>query len=107
MNLTNKDYLEILKFYNIDDKKLKKSEIKNKAEKILITKLCRCIKTINKFNKYNEKESIPICTNSVLKKKKINNFKFIFKKNPKFLLLKKKLTKKKLTKNRQLKTEKR
>jgi len=107
MNLTNKDYLEILKFYNIDDKKLKKSEIKNKAEKILITKLCRCIKTINKFNKYNEKESIPICTNSVLKKKKINSFKFTCKKNPKFLLLKKKLTKKKLTKNRQLKTEKR
>ena len=107
MNLTNKDYLEILKFYNIDDKKLKKSEIKNKAEKILITKLCRCIKTINKFNKYNEKESIPICTNSVLKKKKITSFKFTCKKNPKFLLLKKKLTKKKLTKNRQLKTEKR
>jgi|TARA_B110000444_G_C18789703_1_gene571833 hypothetical protein len=94
MNLTNKDYLEILKFYNIDDKKLKKSEIKNKAEKILITKLCRCIKTINKFNKYNEKESIPICTNSVLKKKKITSFKFTCKKNPKFLLLKKKLTKK-------------
>ena len=107
MNLTNKDYLEILKFYNIDDKKLKKSEIKNKAEKILITKLCRCIKTINKFNKYNEKESIPICSNSVLKKKKITSFKFTCKKNPKFLLLKKKLTKKKLTKNRQLKTEKR
>ena len=31
MNLTNKDYLEILKFYNIDDKKIKKKEIKNKA----------------------------------------------------------------------------
>jgi len=100
MNLTNKDYLEILKFYNIDDKKLKKSEIKNKAEKILITKLCRCIKTINKFNKYNEKESIPICTNSVLKKKKFNSFKFTCKKNPKFLLLKKKLTKKITKKNK-------
>ena len=94
MKLTNKDYLEILKFYNINAKNLKKTEIKKKAENILITKLCRCIKTINKFNNYNEKESIPICSNSVLKRKKINNFKFTCKKNPKFLILKKNLTKK-------------
>ncbi len=100
MNLTNKDYLEILKFYNINTKNLKKTEIKNKAEKILITKLCRCIKTINKFNKYNEKESIPICTNSVLKKKNFNSFKFTCKKNPKFLLLKKKINKKKINKKK-------
>ena len=48
MTLSNKDYLEILKFYKIKNENLKKSEIKNKAEKILITKLCRCIKSINK-----------------------------------------------------------
>jgi len=87
MKLTNNDYLEILKYYNINDKKLTKSEIKNKAEKILIAKLCRCVKSINK---YNEKISIPICTNSVLKNKNINSFKFTCKKNPRFLLLQKK-----------------
>jgi len=94
MTLSNKDYLEILKFYKIKNENLKKSEIKNKAEKILITKLCRCIKSINKKNKYNETESIPICANSVLKKKKIYNFKFTCKKKQNIELFKKKKTKK-------------
>ena len=81
MTLSNKDYLEILKFYKIKNENLKKSEIKNKAEKILITKLCRCIKSINKKNKYNETESIPICANSVLKKKKFTTLNLHAKKN--------------------------
>ena len=76
MLLSNTDYKRILKYYNIDYKNLKNKNIKNMAEKILSKKLCKCIKSVEK--KYNnENISIPICRNSVIKRKnlKIGSFK--------------------------------
>ena len=46
MKLTYKDYKDILKFYKIDISTLKRSDIKEKAEHLLATKLCKCIKSI-------------------------------------------------------------
>ena len=70
MKLTHKDYLTILEHYNIripinKKKNIDRKEVKTQAEKILATKLCRCIK---KVNPNNENGSISLCTNSIFTK---------------------------------------
>jgi hypothetical protein len=63
--LTNKDYLNILKYYKINIPKSKRL-LKKLAEKIMAEKLCKCIKKIN----FKEKsKSIGICTNTLFLKK--------------------------------------
>ena len=44
MDLTHKDYLDILRFYKINVSNMNKKNIKLKAENLLATKLCKCIK---------------------------------------------------------------
>jgi hypothetical protein len=75
-NLTNKDYKSILKFYN---KKISKSSKINKknAEKILATKLCRCIKSIGTRD---ENKALRICTSKIFKTKGLRRGKFTCKK---------------------------
>ena len=76
MNLTKSDYIKILKYYNINNyNSYTNKEIKQKAENILASKLCKCIKTIK-----NKENSIAICANSVLKKKNLKYNKFSCKK---------------------------
>lgn len=72
--LRKKDYLEILRFYNINSFGLKLGELRDISNKILANKLCRCIK---KVNSANETKSISICKNSILTKKnlKVGHFK--------------------------------
>lgn len=82
MKLTNTDYINILKYYNIYNKNIKKSKIKKIAEKLLANKLCKCIKNVD-IN--NEKYSIPICVNNVIKKKNLKIYKFQCKKKSKLL----------------------
>tara|TARA_Y100000389_G_C17354820_1_gene460467 strand:- start:568 stop:930 length:363 start_codon:yes stop_codon:yes gene_type:complete len=107
--LNKKDYLSILNFYNINTKNLKTNDIKNTAVNLLVTKLCRCIKKVDKNNnnknknknknKNNKKtNSIGICKNSVLTKKKLHIYKFSCKKD-KHLTSKNKKTKKKTNQN--------
>lgn len=60
-----KDYKNILDFYNIPKPKSNK-QIKEKAEDIMATKLCKCIKT---FNKKDEVKAIAICSKSIFTKK--------------------------------------
>lgn len=60
-----KDYKNILDFYNIPIPNSNK-QIKEKAEDIMATKLCKCIKT---FNKKDESKAIGICTKSIFTKK--------------------------------------
>jgi hypothetical protein len=87
-SLTNTDYKTILEYYGIIvPSNLSKDIIKHKAEKILANKLCRCIKKVQKTrkNKSNERKSIAICKNSVLKKKKLQSFLFKCKKKSRFL----------------------
>jgi hypothetical protein len=75
-NLTNKDYKSILKFYN---KKISSSTKinKQKAEKILATKLCRCIKSIKTTN---ENKALRICTSKIFQTKGLRRGRFTCKK---------------------------
>tara|TARA_B100000902_G_C27282149_1_gene902383 strand:- start:1717 stop:2052 length:336 start_codon:yes stop_codon:yes gene_type:complete len=103
MNLSNGDYLKILKYYNLDVKKMNKKEtIKELAEDILATKLCRCIKKVNKNDNKPESQAIGICRKSVLKTKQLKNFGFTCKKKAKFVP--KKGSRKNLVKYKTMKT---
>lgn len=65
LELTNKDYVSILKYYNINIPKSKRL-LKKKAEQIMSEKLCKCIKKIDYIN---EAKSIGICTKTVFNRK--------------------------------------
>ena len=82
--LTISDYKKILEYYN---KPLFKSERLNKitAEKILASKLCRCIK---KVDKENEGRAIGICTKTVINNKGFRRGRFTCKKETKIKLYK-------------------
>ena len=92
MQLSRRDYLDILDYYNINVKKKDINFLKEKVEKLVANKLCKCIKSVNNKVK-NERKSIAICNNSVLKRKslKIKRFsckkmKLLSKKNDKNLM---------------------
>ena len=74
--LTINDYKSILEFYN---KPIPKSQrlLKSNAESILATKLCRCIK---KVDKEFESRSIGICTKTIINNKGFSRGKFNCKK---------------------------
>ena len=63
--LTNKDYVSILNYYNMNIPKSKRL-LKKNAEKIMAEKLCKCIKKIDTIN---EAKSIGICTNTIFNRK--------------------------------------
>lgn len=70
--ITESDYKKILEFY---EKPVPRSKrlLKIEAEKILATKLCKCIK---KVDVKNEARSIGICTKSVINTKGFTRGKF-------------------------------
>jgi hypothetical protein len=70
--ITDSDYKKILDFYEIPIPHSKRL-LKMEAEKILATKLCRCIK---KVDIKNETRSIGICTKSVINNKGFTRGKF-------------------------------
>jgi len=76
--LTNTDYIKILEYYKKPIPKSKRI-LKIKAEKILGSKLCRCIK---KIDPKNEAKSIGICTKSVLNSKGLTRGPFKCKGKP-------------------------
>jgi hypothetical protein len=84
--LSYNDYVDIMKFYKIDIKGWKKKEVKDKAEHLLATKLCKCIKKVKgKSSGLNESKAIAICNNSVIKKKGLKTFKFTCKRGARLL----------------------
>lgn len=89
MDLSINDYVKILEYYKVDTKTYgrNKQKLKQMAEDLLATKLCKCIKKVGKTsNKENdETRAIAICKNSVLKKKNLKNFGFTCKKRAKFV----------------------
>jgi hypothetical protein len=85
MKLTSADYKNVLKFYKMDLTHMKQREIKEKAEHLLATKLCKCIKSIKNRSAVTEKRAIAICYNSVIKKKGIKTFRFKCKQGAKLL----------------------
>jgi len=93
--LTNKDYRRILEFYN---KNIPKSNrlLKEEAEKIISSKLCRCIKKVSHVDK-DEKQAIGICSKTVINNKGFARGKFTCKKKQsiKLFITKKNATRKK------------
>jgi len=85
MKLLHKDYVDILKYYKMNTSSMKKRDIKEKAENLLATKLCKCIKNIKKRVNTSESKAIAICYNSVIKQKGLKTFKFKCKNGPRFL----------------------
>ena len=71
--LTNKDYKKILEYYKENIPKSSRL-LKMNAEQVIATKLCRCIK---KVDKQNEGRAIGICTKTILNRKGLSrgNFK--------------------------------
>jgi hypothetical protein len=84
--LSNKDYKQILEFY---EKPFPKSRrlLKKQAEDLLSRKLCRCIK---KVDKKNEGRAIGICTKTIINKKGYKRGKFTCKKKSSIKLTKSK-----------------
>jgi len=74
--LNNNDYKKILEFYNKPIPKSKRL-LKIHAENLLATKLCRCIKKVDK--KY-EARAIGICTKTIINNKGFTRGKFTCKK---------------------------
>jgi hypothetical protein len=101
-DLTNDDFVKIVKYYKLELPKTKRGTInKNKTRKIayelLANKLCNCIKSVQKKgNIRNERGAIAICKKSVFEQKGLHSFRFTCKK--KKALLPKKNTKKRLVK---------
>tara|TARA_B100001059_G_scaffold55010_3_gene49617 strand:- start:1894 stop:2280 length:387 start_codon:yes stop_codon:yes gene_type:complete len=90
--LSNKDYLSILSFYNLRAPKKKGKinykKVKTIAENILAEKLCRCIKKVAKSPKPSKKaesRAAAICGESVIKKKGLKHNRFKCKKKPQLL----------------------
>lgn len=72
MTMTKTDYANILTYYKIPFANLSNRELKDKAEEILATKLCKCIKAVEK--KAGTKNAIALCTTSVFGKKGLKYF---------------------------------
>ncbi len=88
--LTSNDYKNILAFYNKPMPKSKRI-LKMQAEKILATKLCKCIK---KVDKKNEARAIGICTKTIINNKGLQRGKFTCRKKQSISLKKRGLTRK-------------
>jgi len=89
--LTNNDYKKILEFYNKPIPKSKRL-LKIQAKQLLVNKLCRCIK---KVDKGNEARAIGICTKTIINNKGFTRGNFTCKKKENIILKKKNnLTKK-------------
>jgi len=89
-NLTNNDYKKILEFYKISIPKSTRL-MKLQAENILASKLCKCIK---KVDKVNEARAIGICTKTIINNKGFTRGKFTCKKKQSIVLKKKTNTRK-------------
>jgi hypothetical protein len=74
--LTNKDYVSILKYYNINIPRSRRL-LKKQAEHIMAEKLCKCIKKIDPIN---EAKSIGICSKTIFNRKGYTRGKFECKK---------------------------
>jgi len=88
--LTFNDYKHILEFYKKNIPKSKRL-LKLQAEKLLASKLCRCIK---KVDKQNEARAIGICTKTIINNKGFTRGKFTCKKRQQINLKKKTITRK-------------
>ena len=76
MDLHSEDYIDILNYYKIPVPKSKRL-IQIEAEKILSSKLCKCIKKVKAVSKpENEARAIGICTKTIFNNKGYTRGKF-------------------------------
>ena len=94
--LTNKDYVSILKYYKLNIPKSKRL-LQKQAEKIMSDKLCKCIKKIDPIY---ETKSIGICTKTIFGNKGYIRGKFQCNKNRTVKFRKTKKNKNKSRKNK-------
>ncbi len=80
MYLSKSDYKTILSYYKVSFKRKSDRWIKQKAENILASKMCRCIKKVKKTSNVTEKAAIAICKNSIFTKRNIRSGQFSCKK---------------------------
>jgi len=81
MELNRIDYENILSYYKVPMPKSSRI-LQKKAEKLLATKLCKCIKKINKKTSMkNEGRAIGICTKTIFNRKGLTRGKFKCKDN--------------------------
>jgi hypothetical protein len=73
--MNNKDFVSILKYYKVNVPRSKKT-IRKKAENIMASKLCGCIKKVGP----DEGKSIGICTKTIFNGKGYTRGKFKCKK---------------------------
>ena len=98
-SITTEEYNAVLRYYDIDATGMTNKQKRKRAENILSTKLCRCIKKVE--DRVEEKtQAIAICTEAVLYKKglKISGFKCDKKKKIKGLATRKRTTEKRKAK---------
>lgn len=83
--LNKDDYIKILTHYNQDIPKTKNGNVdlrktKKKVRNLLASKLCRCIKKVQKSSKLPEPTALAICNTSIFKKRNMKHYKFTCKK---------------------------
>ena len=100
--LNTQDYTKILSYYKIRVPRSHKT-LKNRAEDILSTKLCRCIK---KVDKKDEARGIGICTRSIFNKKGLTRGDFTCKKGTRRVDVRKLSRKKRPKRNDRVKKRK-
>jgi hypothetical protein len=96
VELTNKDYVSILKYYNLNIPRTKRL-LKKQAEQIMAEKLCKCIKKIDPIN---EAKSIGICTKTIFNRKGYTRGQFQCKKKQSVKFRKTNKSKNKTRKNK-------
>jgi hypothetical protein len=55
-SMTKSDYQTILSYYKMPYEDLSNRELKRQAETILATKLCKCIKAVEKKNRHAKRD---------------------------------------------------
>ena len=84
IRLNATDYKKILEYYKLKvPTRLTLNNLKKRAEKALIKKICNCTKKLK--SQVGETKAIGICVNSVLKKKKLIYHRFTCKKPAHFI----------------------
>ena len=103
MKLLKKDYIDILKHYNvIFNENIPINLLRKTTENIIAKKLCRCTKKVkNKDVNKDESRAIAICKNSVILKKNLNIHNFKCKNKVELKSLKNNKNREKLFKNSQ------
>lgn len=84
--LSNQEYKDILTYYDVNHANMTKNELRQKAENVIASKLCKCIKKVTKNSNFKtEQPAIAICNNSILKSRNLKYYGFNCIKTPKLL----------------------